>query len=96
MISKELLKSYANKLMFDMNDDEYETLAKEFDVILKQMDLIGEIEEIKGVKPMTFPFELDDVEYRNDEDIRTVSYLDALSNAKDIKGREVKVPKVVD
>ena len=41
MVTKELLKSYANKLMFDMDDSEYETLLKEFDVILKQMDLIG-------------------------------------------------------
>ena len=50
MITKEKLKVYANKLMFDMEDSEYETLLKEFDVILKQMDKIGEIEEIKALK----------------------------------------------
>ena len=43
MITKEKLKVYANKLMFDMEDSEYETLLKEFDVILKQMGKIGEI-----------------------------------------------------
>lgn len=96
MITKDLLKSYANKLMFDMEDSEYETLEKEFDVILKQMDLIDEIEEIKGVKPMTFPFELESVELRDDSLVRVVDFLDALGNAKDIKGREVKVPKVVE
>ena len=46
MITKEKLKNYANKLMFDMNDEEYETLQKEFDVVLKQMDLIGNIEDM--------------------------------------------------
>ena len=49
MISKSELESLAKKLMFEMNDDEYETLEKEFDVILKQMDLIGNIKDIDKV-----------------------------------------------
>ena len=35
MIEKEKLKQYANKLMFDMDGSEYQTLQEEFDVILK-------------------------------------------------------------
>lgn len=35
MIEKEKLKQYANKLMFDMDDSEYQTLQEEFEVILK-------------------------------------------------------------
>ena len=96
MITKEKLKNYANKLMFDMNDEEYETLQKEFDVILKQMDLIGNIENISIVEPMTFPYELDSVELRNDEESRNIEIEDALRNAGSKKGREVRVPKVVD
>ena len=57
MITKELLKKYASKLMFDMKDEEYDTLQKEFDVMLKQMELIGKIEGIDEVEPMTFPYE---------------------------------------
>lgn len=96
MITKEKLKNYAGKLMFDMDDAEYETLQKEFDVILKQMDLIGNIENISDVEPMTFPFELDSVELRNDEDSRNIEIEDALSNTGSKKGREIRVPKVVD
>ena len=59
MISKSELESLAKKLMFEMNDDEYETLEKEFDVILKQMDLIGNIKDIDKVEPMIFPFDLE-------------------------------------
>ena len=70
MITKEKLKSYANKLMFDMKDEEYETLLKEFHVVLKQMELIGNIKDIETVEPMTFPFELDEVELRNDNESR--------------------------
>ena len=96
MITKEKLKSYANKLMFDMNDNEYETLLQEFDVIEQQMDLVANIEGIDNVKPMTFPFDMDYVTLRNDEEINTRDYMDALSNANDVKGREIKVPKVVE
>ena len=59
MVSKSELEILAKKLMFEMKDSEYETLEKEFDIILKQMDLIGNIEDIDKVSPMTFPFELD-------------------------------------
>lgn len=96
MITKEKLKDYANKLMFDMKDEEYETLLGEFDVIEKQMELVANMEGIKDVKPMTFPFEMDYVELRSDAETKTIDYMDALSNAKDIKGREIKVPKVVE
>jgi len=96
MITKEKLKNYAGKLMFDMKDEEYETLLKEFDVILKQMDLIGNIENISEVEPMTFPFELDCVELRNDLESRNIEIEDALSNTGSKKGREICVPKVVD
>lgn len=96
MIAKEKLKKYANKLMFDMNDEEYETLQNEFEVISKQMDLISNIENIDMVEPMTFPFELERVELRNDLESRNIELEDALSNAASKKGREVRVPKVVD
>lgn len=96
MVTKEKLKSYANKLMFDMKDEEYETLLNEFEVILKQMDLIGNIDNINNVEPMTFPFELENVELRNDNESRNIEIEDALSNTGSKKGREIRVPKVVE
>ena len=96
MITKEKLKNYAGKLMFDMNDEEYETLQQEFEVILKQMDLIGNIENINTVEPMTFPFELDGVELRDDSESRNIEIEDALRNTGSKKGREIRVPKVVE
>ena len=95
MIDKTKLKSYANKLMFDMNDEEYETLEKEFEVILKHMDLIGQIPGIEKVKPMTFPFPNTDVNLREDEigDYLTVS--EVLENTTHQVNDQVKVPRVV-
>ena len=96
MIEKEKLKEYANKLMFDMDEEEYSTLQDEFEIILKQMDLIGKIPNISDVSPMTFPFKNEDVSLREDEvgDYLTVS--EVLENAKHQVSDQVKVPKVVD
>ena len=96
MISKDKLKDYANKLMFDMEDSEYQTLQDEFEIILKQMDLIGKIPNISDVEPMTFPFKLEEAELREDEvgDYLTVS--EVLANSKHNVEDSVKVPKVVD
>ena len=43
-MDKKTLELLANKLKFTMDDSEYDTLAEAFDIILKQMDLIGKIE----------------------------------------------------
>ena len=97
MIEKEKLKKYANKLMFDMDDSEYQTLQEEFEVILKQMDLISQIKDIDKVEPMTFPFFKDTYlreDTINDADVLTVS--EVLENAKQIAKDQVKVPKVVE
>ena len=96
MIEKDKLKKYARLLMFEMDEEEYTTLQDEFDVILKQMDLIGQIEGIDKVSPMTFPFKNTDVTLREDEvgDYLTVG--EVLENAKYQTRDQVKVPKVVD
>ena len=98
MITKEKLKEYANKLMFDMNDNEYMTLREEFDVILKQMALIDNIKDIEGVTPMTFPFdlELDDSYLREDIANNEICFDDMKVNVKEYENNMVKVPKVVE
>lgn len=96
MIEKDKLKKYARLLMFEMDEEEYSTLQEEFDVILKQMDLIGQIEEIEKVSPMTFPFKNTDVTLREDEvgDYLTVG--EVLENSKHVVDDQVKVPRVVE
>ena len=92
------LKKLANNLMFEMDDNEYQTLASEFDIILKQMDLIGKIEDINSVYPMTFPFdlELDDSYLRKDVSSNEINFEDIKVNVKEYEGNMVKVPKVVE
>ena len=96
MITKDKLKEYAEKLMFRLEEEQYDTLLKEFDIILEQMKLIEDIKEIEGIEPMTFPFELENVNPREDDNTEIIDTKLALSNAKEIIGTEVKVPKVVE
>lgn len=96
MIEKEKLKDYARKLMFEMNDEEYTTLQKEFEVILKQMDLISHIDNISNIEPMTYPFELNNIDLREDNINNELKTEDILLNVKDKENNQIKVPKVVE
>ena len=95
---RDKLEELAKKLMFEMKEEEYMTLEKEFDVILRQMDLIGNISDIKGVQPMTFPFEmdLDDSYLRDDVSSNEITFEDMKVNVDDYEENMVKVPKVVE
>lgn len=96
MIEKEKLRDYARKLMFDMNEAEYETLQNEFDVIIKQMELISHIDNIKDVKPMTFPYVTYQAKLRSDEIGEPLTVGEVLMNTKHQVKDQVKVPKVVE
>lgn len=98
MITKEKLELLAKKLMFEMNEEEYNTLLDEFDIILKQMDYIDKIEDIDSVDPMTFPFDLnlDDSYLREDTPNNEITFDDMKVNIKDYEANKVKVPKVVE
>lgn len=98
MVTKEKLKDYASRLMFDMDDQGYERTLKEFETIEKHMALIGEIEKIDSVEPMTFPYEIErtfEDNLRDDEAKDCLTNEEVLANAKESKANQVKVPKVV-
>lgn len=95
MVTKEKLKDYAAKLMFDMDEEGYDRTLKEFETIEKHMNLIGKIDNINEVEPMTFPYIIYHSDFRNDEAHNTLTPEEVLKNSKDIKADQVKVPKVV-
>ena len=96
MIEKEKLRKYAKLLMFDMKEEEYETLQEEFEIILKQMDLIEQIPNIKDVKPMTFPFINTDASLREDEVKDYLTTGEVLANTKHREYGYFKIGKVVE
>ena len=95
MVTKEKLKDYAGKLMFDMDDAGYDRTLEEFETVEKHMALIGEIEGIDKVEPMTFPYVIYHSYLREDEAKDCLTNEEVLANAKESKANQVKVPKVV-
>ena len=95
MVTKEKLKDYAGKLMFDMDDEGYERTLKEFETIEKHMALINEIAEIEDTEPMTFPYIIYHATLREDEAKECLTNEEVLANSKEVKADQVKVPKVV-
>ncbi|MDY4788211.1 MAG: hypothetical protein SO253_02715 [Bacilli bacterium] len=95
MISIEKLKDLANRIKFDMELEEYQTLQVEFENLLNQMNLIGEIENIDDLEPMTFPYELMGIGYREDIVNDTLTVDEVLSNVKEKQANMIKTKKVV-
>lgn len=95
MVTKEKLKDYAARLMFDMDDAGYDRTLKEFETIEQHMALIGEIENISDVEPMTFPYVIYHANFREDEAKECLTNDEVLANAKETKANQVRVPKVV-
>lgn len=96
MIEKDDIQKYALKLMFKMSDEELDTLQDEFKIILKQMDLINEIEGIEKIEPMFYPFITYEADLREDVCNDSLSIDEVLFNTNHQLNDQVKVPKVVE
>lgn len=94
--TKEMVNSYAEKLLIGLTDEENKMVLDEFEAIDKDIDVINSIENIENVKPMTYALEdayLDSL--RDDESKPSPSIDELLSNADHKMGYEIEVPKVV-
>lgn len=94
-VTKEVLIDASNRLLFTMSDSEFNLLLEEFEIIKKQMDLMGHIEGVDDVAPMTFPYEVEVSYLREDTPKEVISKEEALKNAKNVKDGQIKLPKVV-
>ena len=94
-VDKSTLKEAANRLMFDMSDEQYENLLSEFDIIIAQMKLIDDLQDVDQLTPMTFPFEVTTDYLREDVKEEPLSQKDALKNAKDVSDGQIVIPRVV-
>ena len=91
----EVLKDAANRLLFDMSEEEYKTLLTEFDIVTKQMKPINDNVELDKIEPMVFPFEVFTSEMREDVPEQPLTREEALKNSQRKVGGQIKLPKVV-
>ena len=94
-VTKEVLQESAQKLMFTLSDEQLEKLVGEFEIIQKQMELIGEIPGVDEAEPMTFPFDVTTSYMREDVIKETPSKDELLKNASDVVDGQIRLPKVV-
>lgn len=94
-VDKSVLKDAANRLYFDMSDDQYEMLLEEFDTIREQFELMGKIGGVDDAIAMTFPFDVSISYLREDVPEKPLEKEDVLKNAGNVKDGQIKLPKVV-
>lgn len=93
--TKEMVNDYADKLLIGLTEEENKQVLDEFDIIDKNIDIINKIPNIENVDPMTHCLDRCIYELREDKVESSVPIEELLQNCDDIKGREIKVPKVV-
>jgi aspartyl-tRNA(Asn)/glutamyl-tRNA(Gln) amidotransferase subunit C len=94
-VNKDVLKDAANRLLFDMSDEQYDMLLDEFHIIQSQFELIGKIKGVDDATPMTFPFDCTVTYLREDKPDAPLKKEDVLKNAKSVQDGQIKLPKVV-
>lgn len=94
-VTKDVLKDASLRLMFAMTDEQYDLLLEEFKILIQQMELIGKIDGLDHVTPMTFPFEVTAEALADDIQTPPLTQIEALSNVKLHVEGQVKLPKVV-
>mgnify|MGYP004487306571 FL=1 len=93
--TKEMVNDYADKLLIGLTEEENKQVLDEFDIIDKNIDIINKIPNIENVEPMTHCLDRCIYELREDKVENSVPIEELLQNCDDVKGREIKVPKVV-
>ncbi len=93
--TKEMVNDYADKLLIGLTEEENKQVLDEFDIIDKNIDIINKIPNIENVDPMTHCLDRCIYELREDKVESSVPIEELLQNCDDVKGREIKVPKVV-
>lgn len=87
-------KKLAHQLMFDLSDEEADSIVEEFTSLEKQMSLLEAI-DTKNVEEMIYPFEEETTFLRDDVVTNVISQDDAVANVtKKIEGHFI-LPKVV-
>lgn len=96
MFTKEIINEYANKLIFDLTDEEANELLEEFDAINRSMEMIDNIPNLDKIEPLHFPQDsIVSNNLRQDNESGNILTKDALKNCGDVLEDVAVVPKVV-
>ena len=93
--TKEMVDSYADKLLIGLTEEENKMVIEEFAEIDRNINIINAIPNIKDIEPMSYC--LDEMEccLNDDKAEETVPIEELLRNSGKTVGREIEVVKVV-
>lgn len=94
--TKEMVNSYAEKLLIGLTAEENKMVLDEFDKIDSDINIINEIEGIESTEPMSWCLDDFSCELREDIPEKSIEIEDLMSNCDDYRVCEVKIPKVVE
>ena len=94
-VNKDILKLAADKIMLELDEEEYDSLVNELKDIVLSMEEMACIPGIDDVEPMTFPFNVTTETLREDIPEKPLSKEEALKNARDVSDGQIRLPKVV-
>ena len=95
MFNKEDIIKYADKLLMGLTDEEAKVILEEFEEIDKNITQINEL-NLEEIEPAFMPYDLYVAHLREDKPKAGTDIDDILKNAKDVDGREIRVPKVIE
>ena len=93
--TKEMVDSYADKLLIGLTEEENKMVLDEFAEIDRNINIINAIPNIKDVEPMSYCLDKMECHLNDDEAEETVPIEELLRNSGKTVGREVEVVKVV-
>jgi Asp-tRNA(Asn)/Glu-tRNA(Gln) amidotransferase C subunit len=94
-VTKSLLIDASQRLLFSMTDAEYTILLQEFDILLKQMERLGDIPGVDEAPAITFPFPVMRNKLSPDHIQNPLTQEEAVKNAGSTSQGQIKLPKVV-
>lgn len=93
--TKEMIDSYADKLLIGLSNDENKMIQNEFDYLEKSMEEIANIKNIEMVEGMFYALDEFSYELTSDIPLESVSTDCLLKNCDSVEDNLVSVPKVV-
>lgn len=94
-VNKDVLKLTAKKLMFEMDEKQYDALLADFEILLKQIQLLNEVPNIDEAQPLCFPYDMVSTSLREDVVCDVLTTEEALKNSKNYKDGQILLPRVV-
>ncbi|NMB18833.1 MAG: Asp-tRNA(Asn)/Glu-tRNA(Gln) amidotransferase subunit GatC [Erysipelothrix sp.] len=89
------VKKLANTLMLELTEEEISKIEEKGDTFLHLVDVLKAI-DTKGVDPMTYPFEYERSNLREDEESHLLELDDVFKNAPRRKGDFFEIVQVID